>query len=445
MVRADTLRASVEADDFAQAKLGVLFSDIDDDHEQVRPAKKFKNIALERVRVTGAVSLVKTKIAEMKIKLTSDHNATVEVVAKMFAEGFSFFANDNEAKIDFAIKMNAAVTQLSDAEDIVASILADMAGSHLVEDLCREKTDADHVLKGLSKGPCKKYRLSFTQFNKVLKSIDRDKTLADAAAANVEQPLVVPPFDAIMYALAAEGNINVSASFFEAKSGLRGALVAPLAGTHAIQVIEKFVNTKKAMRDLASHLKSNQTRVLPITDVPAKRKLLKELRKSFDVSLFSQLVLPQQDWTPLVYDPQYFASTVGWVQVGYTHMCCCECRVMLKGDEVIMCFSPESIAGITIKDKRKNIFAMTIDDVKRALNRGGFLIAHDSTNIAVLPSGYIYVTCSSVSRGLRWSFSSDEADTQRVKMDLTLLIQCCPEFGNSSTGYSQLLAWLNFL
>jgi hypothetical protein len=417
MVRADTLRASFEADDLAQAKLGVAKSDIDGDHEHEKPPK---------------------------FKLTSDHNATVEVVAKLFAAG-NLSAVVNEAKTEFANKMTEAVAQLSDAEDSVASILRSMAGWQQVEDLSREKREADDVFKGLSKGPCKEYRLCFTQFNKVLKSIDRDKTLADAAAANVEQPVVVPPLYAIMYALAAEGNINVSASFFEAKSGLRGALVAPLAGTDAIQEIEKFAKTKKAMRDLASHLKSNKTGVLPMTDVPAKRKLLKELRKSFDVSLFSQLVLPQQEWTPLVYDPQYFASTVGWVHVGYTHMCCCECRAMLKGDEVIMGFSPESIPGLTIKDKRKNIYAMTIDDVKRALNRGGFLFAHDSTKIAVLPSGYIYVTCSSDSRGLRWSFSSDEADTQRVKMDLTLLLQCFPEIGNSSTGYSQLLAWLNSL
>jgi hypothetical protein len=74
---------------------------------------------------------------------------------------------------------------------------------------------------------------------------------------------------------------------------------------------------------------------------------------------------------------------------------------------------------------------------------GGFALEHDSTKLAVLPTGFIYIIVSQASVGLRWSLSSDESDTNRVKLGLTNLIHSFPEMGNASTGCKQFLDWLS--
>ena len=59
-----------------------------------------------------------------------------------------------------------------------------------------------------------------------------------------------------------------------------------------------------------------------------------------------------------------------------------------------------------------------------------------------IPSGYIVATASSHVRALRWSFSADASDLNRVKFSLTGMIESFPELRARDQNYIPLAQFL---
>ena len=74
----------------------------------------------------------------------------------------------------------------------------------------------------------------------------------------------------------------------------------------------------------------------------------------------------------------------------------------------------------------------------------GWYLTHDSSKLALIPTGVITVTISSDgAMGLRWSLSSDQQDTSRVRRILGMLLESFPEMKNASLGYNSYLQYLD--
>ena len=120
-----------------------------------------------------------------------------------------------------------------------------------------------------------------------------------ASGASVKEP--PPPAHAVAIALIAGGELNKTSSSFEAKCGVRAAVVPPADSKDPGEAIEKLAKSRKAFRDMLAHLKVNRHGITPVTDQTFHRRLEKELKAGFDPCLFAKLALPEEDWAKRVY------------------------------------------------------------------------------------------------------------------------------------------------
>lgn len=209
--------------------------------------------------------------------------------------------------------------------------------------------------------------------------------------------------------------------------------------------ISRWPKARKATKDLNEHLKMHKSGVLQITDAVTKKKFQKEVLNSFPqhAALFANTTLPPSDWAGLVYSPYFFGFAANHVSVSMSHMCCMEARMVLHGSEYVAGIPYVAVDGATLKEKRKALLTMPTDTLRNLIqNSGGFAFLHDSTKLAVLPTGMIMIYASSGCTGIRWSLAGDEADTNRVQLHLKHVIEAFPEMATPSTGYSQWQAWL---
>ena len=436
MVRAESMSKQFEADDMMLATLVPTPTGVD-----VQACHK--NIVLERVKNSGHMRVIKTKVHELQVTAISDHEKATAKVARLFEdEGIS--SGVNHAKNELKAKLDAVCEACASAEaDLAEKLLMDPTQLGFVE-LNLQRKQADDIIKAITKTSLKIYHHALKAFVKVIEGIVREQKMAESAADEVAEPLHLPPLVAILTGLAAAGDEGVGTSYFEAKMGLKPALVAAEKDADPSSIITKLAKTKKAQKDLFTHLKTVPAGVQPILDDPTRRKVKKKLMKGFDSSLFSQLTLPQVDWASKVYTPEFYGLSGKGLLVNMPPFCAMECRLLLAGDEIIMGLPVDAIPHVDFKDKRKFMFVATIDELSSLIkDRGGFIMHHDSTKLAVIPSGFLTAIYSKNAFGLRWSVSSDENDTNRMKDCLTHLIKAFPEMGNASTGHSQWLQWLN--
>ena len=287
-----------------------------------------------------------------------------------------------------------------------------------------------------------------TSFKRTLDKIEREKKLTAAAGATHESRTSTPPLVAIAVSiLESKGAMNVTASAFEAKNGHRGANVGPAADTDPSDVIGRHAKTKKAFKDLNLHLRNHSSGLVDISDQPTLNKFQKEIKKSFDATVVTVLVLPpDQDWTKKVFSMQYLGQAANFVSIGFHKMCLTECRLLIEGEELIMGLPLQAIPGPSLLEKRRWVFMQTVDALAQVVSEHGWMWKHDSTTLAIVPSGFVVVIVSQKGcKGVRWSVGADEADTLRVKMQLQDMIASFPESGNPSTGYQLILSWLNTL
>ena len=148
------------------------------------------------------------------------------------------------------------------------------------------------------------------------------------------------------------------------------------------------------------------------------------------------------DWGTKVFAPYFTGMAPSAVTVGMAHMCLAECRIIFEGSEMILGLNPNDCIGADLKEKRKNLFMCTVGVITELVRKSGFAVRHDSTQMVVLPSGFLYIIASTGCAGLRWSISCDDEDTQRVQYHLDNVLKAFPECANASQGYYQFFKWL---
>ena len=201
-----------------------------------------------------------------------------------------------------------------------------------------------------------------------------------------------------------------------------------------------------AVKSCRAHLHSNAWGVFPLPgseDVKGKR-IEKILHKGYDPVMLTVLPVPtSDDWGRKVYVRHVFGAQEGWTHVGMPHMCCMEVRVILEGSESILGFPYDEIPGSSAKEKRVWLASASADELHER-NTRGFCITYDQTEAAVIPSGYMCVhVAHKTTFGLRWSISSDQQDSTRVKRLLRELLAAFRELSQPSTGHTGFLSFLD--
>ena len=204
---------------------------------------------------------------------------------------------------------------------------------------------------------------------------------------------------------------------------------------------------------MVTNLASHSSGVKRVADVPFSKNMMKDLKAAFDSVLFSRVPLPPAtaglaaggEWTEEVYSFEAFGQAPGFVGVGYPHFCAMGNRLILEGQETVIGIPIEKCAGDSLKDKRKQLFLLTVDDLQKLVKEsGGFAVTYDNTKMLALPTGFVLIATSTVeTHGFRWSVSGDEQCTSRTKSMLKEMVKSFPEMGNASVGYQQFFDWIS--
>ena len=99
--------------------------------------------------------------------------------------------------------------------------------------------------------------------------------------------------------------------------------------------------------------------------------------------------------------------------------------------------------GDGLKETRAWLTSASKDDLSDFFARKGFAVEHDSSNLLVIPSGFICCVFSSGAKMIRWGLSSDDSDTDRVKKSLDMLLQSSEELRETSADYTEFQRYLN--
>lgn len=179
-----------------------------------------------------------------------------------------------------------------------------------------------------------------------------------------------------------------------------------------------------------------------LREPPKRKKVYKELTSAFHRSLFSVCQLPKADWSALATEPQLFMMGNSHLSVGFTHFCMMEVRLLITGTEIVCGLPYTIVPGESFREKRRSVYMATTDQISSWVQQGGFRVVHENTNALVIPNGFIVVAASTNAVGIRWSFSTEEADLERASYSLTQLLESFPEMRNASIGYGQFLDYL---
>ena len=125
-----------------------------------------------------------------------------------------------------------------------------------------------------------------------------------------------------------------------------------------------------------------------------------------------------------------------WANVNLSHMACMEARMLTQGKELIIGLPVSKIPGADLREKRACLMSVTFTILDALVEDGGFALLHDCTQAAVRPSGFMFITyATELTFMLRWSMSSDQLDTNRVKAILPDMILGFAELRSPSMGY----------
>ena len=402
--------------------------------------------AMANLKATSKISEAKLKVQDVMKEKLDKLVELKKLVANIFSEdgivGTAVAGVRDELeehKVLASEYWNGLIQQLD-------ALPAQLEGNVSIAVAKKAVLDSGAIAKQATLGACK--TLS-TKMNILARHI-REKEMAQKTAAalakaadganrQVEQPKVAaPPIAAVLKEIIEQGQAATpSTSAFEAKGGIRAAVVQ-LSSPGSVPAFEVLPVTKKASKDIRVHLRSETRGMITVPAGPNEKKIAKFCKLNFDQCLLTKLALPEASWAHQVYAFQYYGFLEGFVNIGYTHFCCAEVQYLMKGECIFVGIMPEKVPGATLKDKRKHLFMSSYDILLPMINPSGWAVALEAGQAIVIPSGCIVVTVAVADCfGLRWSLSSDSADTERVRTALVEVFDSFPEVRNPSSGYSQ--------
>ena len=448
-MRVAALEKEAEAEDSMNAKLFMIAENAaakDGDTEKKKDDDA-GGLAIMRVKFIGNVNVTIEKLNKAMTDAEDDLQSTEQTIEREFTDDV---LENLQTALD-ATKDKKA-NWLRVVENCIKKCnrtITEMNKCTSHDELKEMKKIIDHDVGSIGKGVGKEFTLSKAALIRAVNNAKRKNNIkAGAKAATGAKPAEsLPPLVEVSKALwlKMHGKLT-NGSVFEAKAGIKASKVT--SENYPGSTITSIAKVKKACRDLAGHLKTNNTGVVPVQDLPLQRKLLKTLKDAFDANLFATVSLPANaDWAAKVFGFHIEASNTGHCAVSTPHMGLMRNTLLFSGEQIVIGIPVNPEGGkMLIKELRKTIYTSTVDALEALVMNGGYIHFVKAGELLVTPSGYIQaIICTEDCVGIGWSCTSDENDRNRVISVLGTLLEQFPETGNPSTGYSQFYDYLRTL
>ena len=283
----------------------------------------------------------------------------------------------------------------------------------------------------------------------------RQKTAEEAAEDIADEVNEAPkaPFAACLESLAEANtsNINGSTSHHEVKLGVRIGKLAPRTRAGDQVPVEEMMAKNQMYKSLAkacdTHLaQTGQSSVKNrMKDVAKVKKVFKMFKDSYDQSLLTKLILPDEDWAGEIYGFEVFATTGAFSDVMTTMNCTIDARCYVSGNEIAVGIPFSRCPGEDFSQKRAVMLNLTVDALfKLVQETGGWMCNMKSGENAlyVIPSGYVVGFSSRGAKCVRWGISGEDQDTLRVLNMAREITKSFPEMANGSQALGQFMGVL---
>ena len=103
-----------------------------------------------------------------------------------------------------------------------------------------------------------------------------------------------------------------------------------------------------------------------------------------------------------------------------------ECRMLLNGEDFLLCFPIDKVPGTDLKGKLEGLQNMGGEDLSALVKEVGWLHMHSTVgSTVVVPSGFIIFSLAGKqgSDGVRWSYLRGQADAKRVRDSVQMFLQ----------------------
>ena len=241
-------------------------------------------------------------------------------------------------------------------------------------------------------------------------------------------------------------------SLFEAKSGhapcvLQTATTIRGKDFDLPTTLAKMLPVKQAVKSLNQHLQSSPWGYQDIASDTKGKKIITTIAKCFDPMVMSKLpVDTEQGFGAKVYRPSFLGLKKYFMHCNLSPYAAMEARLVVEGSEFVMGVQCDDVPpqGDDLKQKRNWMASASAADLKELFGTKGFLVKHDSSNLLIVPSGWMcYIFSEDGAKIIRWGLSSDNNDTSRVKVYLDMMIRSSAELRSAGAGYTAFHRYLN--
>ena len=446
MERAEQQREQRDADVAMEASLYVTGLSNKDNGEEETVQDKEGAANIERIKVSAFLDQKEEKRVQ-RIKEITERMAAASAKATRMGEGSSEEKKSEAQEVlnDLTKSHDEAKKYLEeDYKQGLEAIQKQAKEAKTVAEIIACRPLAIEHQKTLNQGPMKDWIDHLRKFNQASSTLGRSKTAKPkrSAESRPKTPLFMSLHETITRDV-----VNVADSIFEAKGGLRPAIM-PALNSKKFETLTKVPCLKKAMGSVDKAVKTGSAAVSqPIEGGKASvRKLNQAVEELLGADLRSKYALPRAPWASQVFQMEVVATCDSYATAGWNHYGMITCCVVLAGDVSFWGVPSGKLEGASFADQRANVLRSTVDDLVNVLNSGcgAFFYRFKAGGgpngecVIVFPSNCLVAWAGKDLRMLRWVISGDNNDNVRVAHALRNLILSFPEFSGPNQAYRPL-------
>ena len=265
------------------------------------------------------------------------------------------------------------------------------------------KEGLEAAKKQLSQDGVYEYTVFCRSLTRTIVAMNRKNQLVVSASASASRrPAVIanPMFTALR-SLSEDGDINVGESIFEAKGGMRPALVK-ITSVQAFENVVKAALMKRSISRADKALKQGLACVVDhlIAGRQVQKKFEQLVNQSVPMELRSKRSLPSMPWAAKVFQFQLYASGPCAVEVTWPPYGMMMAGIVLKGAVCFTGLSNARVPGNSFREKRDRVMRMSRAEIQAIVADGGFHVRYENGVSAhgvccfVIPSGFMLLTAA---------------------------------------------------
>ena len=399
-------------------------------------------VIVDKIKLVSKIEITLQKVHGRQSELEPYIQNALNKADRVISNEGAAAANAEEAKKEIITRAEVAKTYL----------LTELVGklSDLVKCVNESKTKAQldehketliELTKAINKGKTEMLVTYVRKFNQTISSIGREASATVKGKKALVQKVESPQFVILMTAVKSD-QINLTDSIFEAKGGLRACVMNVNTGESYDKVCSQPL-LKKAMSKVdAATKKGVSACVQKFSGGGVIVKRFDELiAQALTPEVRTKAALPKADWATDIFSIEAFGSDSADSNVSWPAYGMMQCVFMVSGDAAFMGLRSEKVPGTTFQDKRANALRFTIDDVNRMVADGGWFcrfkdgVTTSGQNCLIIPSGFMVLRAGRNVRCLQWSLVADQADHNRVRNTMQLLLDSFAELKAADSPY----------